>query len=244
MLKNLFDYQDSLAVLNNDGSLQDKLTSIHEVITATFDFIDRIAIAVYEHDTDELKTFIASCHGENGEKLSFENIARYPVYNSEFNRPFTLQDQINICWEEQLDNEPLIYDCAEAVELETFVRNLAKGQTINVEINDKLRTWYDEGKRLYSTRFGQLDMSCKQCHEHYVGQRLRGQVLTQGQSNGFPEYRLGSGRITSLHRRLTECFISFRAEPFEYGSPEFISLELFLHARSNGLKIETPAVRY
>jgi HD-GYP domain-containing protein (c-di-GMP phosphodiesterase class II) len=65
MLKNLFDYQDSLAVLNNDGSLQDKLTSIHEVITTTFEFIDRIAIAVYEHDTDELKTFVASCHGEN-----------------------------------------------------------------------------------------------------------------------------------------------------------------------------------
>ncbi len=65
MLKNLFDYQDSLAVLNNDGSLQDKLTSIHEVITATFDFIDRIAIAVYEQSSDELKTFVASCHGEN-----------------------------------------------------------------------------------------------------------------------------------------------------------------------------------
>ncbi len=65
MLKKLFDYQDSLAVLNNDGTLQDKLTSIHEVITTTFDFIDRIAIAVYEQDTEELKTFVASCHGEN-----------------------------------------------------------------------------------------------------------------------------------------------------------------------------------
>ncbi len=65
MLKNLFDYQDSLAVLNEDSSLHDKLTSLHEVITVTFEFIDRIAIAVYEHETDILKTFVASCHGEN-----------------------------------------------------------------------------------------------------------------------------------------------------------------------------------
>jgi len=65
MLKNLFEYQDSLAILNDDSSLHDKLTSVHEVITATFEFIDRIAIAVYEHETDILKTFVASCHGEN-----------------------------------------------------------------------------------------------------------------------------------------------------------------------------------
>jgi len=65
MLKNLFDYQDSLAVLNDEATLHEKLTSLHEVITATFGFIDRIAIAVYEQETDCLKTFIASCHGEN-----------------------------------------------------------------------------------------------------------------------------------------------------------------------------------
>lgn len=65
MHKNLFEYQDSLAILNNNGSLQDKLTSIHEVITVTFPYIDRIAVAVFEEETDMLKTFVASCYGEN-----------------------------------------------------------------------------------------------------------------------------------------------------------------------------------
>jgi hypothetical protein len=74
--------------------------------------------------------------------------------------------------------------------------------------------------------------------------RLRGQTLTQGQANGFPEYRLGSGRVTGPHRRFSECFRSFRAEPFELGSPEYIDLEVFVTARGNGLPIETPAVRY
>ena len=73
---------------------------------------------------------------------------------------------------------------------------------------------------------------------------LRGQRLSQGQANGFPEYRLGRGRITSFQQRMTECFVSFRAEPFQPGSEEYDLLELYVTARGNGLPIETPAVRF
>lgn len=186
----------------------------------------------------------ATCHGENGEKLDTRKIASYPVYNHEFKEPYTLQMQINLCWEDQLDNVPFIYDCVDLVALETFVRYKARGEEVNVDVSGALKPYYEAGMELYNTRFGQLDMSCAQCHDNYAGQKLRGQILTQGQTNGFPEYRLGSGRITSLHRRIRECFISFRAEPFDLGSEENINLEIFLHARGNGLKIETPAVRY
>jgi sulfur-oxidizing protein SoxA len=34
-----------------------------------------------------------------------------------------------------------------------------------------------------------------------------------------------------------------RAEPFSYGSPEFIALELYLMDRAKGMAVETPAVR-
>jgi ABC-type Fe3+/spermidine/putrescine transport system ATPase subunit len=51
------------------------------------------------------------------------------------------------------------------------------------------------------------------------------------------------GEITSLHKRLRLCFISFRAEANEPGSEVFKLLELYLMYRGNGLKIETPAVR-
>jgi len=186
----------------------------------------------------------ATCHGENGEKLNPKSIARYPIYNEEFGEPFTLQKQINLCWEDQLDNVPFIDDCVEIVALETFVRHKAKGETVNVDVTGPLKPYYEAGKELYNTRFGQLDMACKHCHDYNAGKKLRGQVLSQGQSNGFPEYRLGTGRITSLQRRLRECFVSFRATPFDFGAKEWINLEVYLHARGNGLKIETPAVRY
>jgi len=186
----------------------------------------------------------ASCHGENGSKLDPKHIASYPVYNAEEQRPFTLQEQINFCVMERLDNVPFVYDCVELVELEAYVRNLAKGEAVNVDISGPLKPFYEAGKQLYHTRFGQMNMACNVCHDQFAGQHLRGQVLSQGQSNGFPEYRLGSGKMTGLHGRFQECFQSFRAKPFDRGSAEYINLELYLHARGNGLPIETPAVRY
>ena len=186
----------------------------------------------------------ASCHGDRGEKLDLKRIAAYPLYNEELKRPFTLQEQINLCWEDQLDNVPYVYDCVEVVALEAFVRGLARGEKVNVAIDERLKPFYEEGEKLYHTRFGQLDLSCAHCHDYFSGRHLRGQTLSQGQSNGFPEYRLGSGKMTSLHGRVEECFRSFRAEPFDRGDPRLINLELYLNARGNGLPIETPAVRY
>ncbi len=186
----------------------------------------------------------AGCHGINGSKLSTKHIAKYPVYSKELQRPITLQRQIHLCWEDQLENIPLIYDSNDSVALETYVRYLARGEVVDVDITGPMKPFYDAGEELYNMRFGQIDMACVHCHVYHQGKRLRGQVLSQGQSNGFPEYRLGSGRITSLHRRLSECFVSFRAQPFSFGSEELINLEVYVHARGNGLKIETPAVRY
>lgn len=186
----------------------------------------------------------ASCHGKDGSKFDLKRLASYPRYNAEFQKPFTLQEQINLCWEDNLGNVPFVYDCVDLLELETYVRHLARGEKVNVTITEELKPFYEMGERLYHTRFGQLNMACANCHDYYAGQKLRGQVLSQGQSNGYPAYRLGSGKITGLHGRFAECFTSFRAEPFDRGSIEYISLEVYLHARGNGLEIETPAIRY
>ncbi len=186
----------------------------------------------------------ASCHGEDGVSLKKSRIAEYPIYSYESQRPITLQEQVNICWQDKLDNIPFIYDCADAVALETYVRYLARGEVINVDVSGPMQPYFKAGEELYNMRVGQLDMACIHCHVYHQGQKLRGQTLSQGHSNGFPEYRLQTGQITSLHRRFTECFVTFRAKPFDLGSEDFINLEIYVHARGNGLKIETPAVRY
>lgn len=73
---------------------------------------------------------------------------------------------------------------------------------------------------------------------------IRGQKISQGQANGFPAYRLGTGEITNLHQRIQQCLNLLRADPFETDSEEIKLLGLYIMSRSNGLAIETPAVRH
>lgn len=186
----------------------------------------------------------ASCHGEGGAKLDVKAIARYPVFDNSLGGLVTLQERINHCWEISLDRFPLEPGHSDLIALETFVRHLAKGEKVDVQTDGAMAPLLAKGEELYKTRFGQLDMACQHCHVQHQGQMLRGQRLSQGQANGFPEYRLGKGRITSFQQRLGECFVSFRAEPFEAGSEQADLLELYVTARGNGLPIETPAVRF
>ena len=49
--------------------------------------------------------------------------------------------------------------------------------------------------------------------------------------------------LGSLQRRLRNCMFGMRAEPYAYGSPEHVELELYLMWRARGLAVEAPAVR-
>jgi len=184
----------------------------------------------------------ADCHGAEGEELDPARIAAYPVYDAE-RGPVTLQAQINHCYAERLDEFPMLYDAEELIALETFVRHLARGEAVNVDISGPMRAHYEAGRALFETRIGQRDMACVQCHETYVGQHLRGQVLSQAQVNGFPIYRITDGEIMSLHQKFRGCYATLRAMPYQAGSEEYIDLEVYMTARGNGLPIETPAIR-
>jgi sulfur-oxidizing protein SoxA len=185
-----------------------------------------------------------SCHGPDGEPLDTKQIARYPVYSDRLKRPVTLRGQILTCHNERMGGTQLDYASKGALQLETFVRRLALGETVNVDISGPMEPHYEAGKKLYRTRWGQVDIACHQCHDYHAGGTFRGQILSQGQSNGFPVYRYTEGQIAGLQERITECLVNLRAEPYPIGSQEYINLEAYMSARSNGLKIETPGIRY
>ena len=107
-----------------------------------------------------------------------------------------------------------------------------------------MKPFIDKGHEIYTTRAGQLDMACNQCHDYYSGLKLRAQTLSQGQTNGFPNYRLKNGKINGAQSRFTGCYGQFRAEGYKKGSDEFTALEAYIHSRGNGLSIETPSVRF
>jgi sulfur-oxidizing protein SoxA len=186
----------------------------------------------------------ADCHGEDGARLDARRIARYPVYSEELKHAVTLHGQIQRCWKERLGNPPIGYRDEELLPLETFVRYLARGEPVTVDASGALAPYYAAGRELFHQRFGQVDIACHQCHDYHAGQMFRGQVLSQGQTNGFPVYRFTEGQVTGLQERITQYLTKLRAEPFAGDSPEYLDLEVYLSARSNGLRIETPAIRY
>jgi len=185
----------------------------------------------------------SDCHCEDGLKMDTKSIARHPVYSENNAGIITLQERISLC-RNNIGSKPLPANHPELIALETFVRNRAHGETVNIQADGPMAGLLEKGEKIYQTRFGLIDMSCSHCHFLYPGQMIRGQIISQGQGNGFPAYRLDIGEITNLHQRIQQCLTLMRAEPFAADSEEIKLLGMYLMSRSNGLKIETPAVRY
>jgi sulfur-oxidizing protein SoxA len=124
-----------------------------------------------------------------------------------------------------------------------LIASEGRGQVVNVAIDGPVESTWEQGREIYYTRFGQLELSCANCHEQNYGNNIRADHLSQGQINGFPTYRLKQANLVSVHNRFRGCIRDTRAETYSVGSPEFVALELYVMSRSNGLTVEGPAVR-
>jgi sulfur-oxidizing protein SoxA len=114
---------------------------------------------------------------------------------------------------------------------------------VDVKIDGPAQSTWEKGKEMYYTRYGQLELSCANCHEQNYDNYIRADHLSQGQINGFPVYRLKQANLITAHNRFKGCIRDTRAETFGEGSPEFVALELYVGSRGNGLSVEAPSVR-
>jgi sulfur-oxidizing protein SoxA len=184
----------------------------------------------------------ASCHGNAVQSMKGV-AARYPRFLERFNRPINLEQRINLCRTERQHAPAFAYESQQLLALTAFVAHQSRGKPIDVDVTGPARPFFEVGRELYQTRFGQLNLSCAHCHEQNWGRKLRGETISQGHGNGYPAYRLDWQTLGSLHRRLQNCHTAIRAQPFKLGSLEYVNLELFLAGQARGLPIETPAVR-
>lgn len=180
----------------------------------------------------------ATCHGD---VASLRGIAaRYPAFDAKRDRPVTLEQRINVCRTEHMNAPAFGWNDDELLSLSALVGLQSRGMALAAEPREP---FLSEGAALFRQRMGQLNLSCAQCHEDRSGLRLAGSLIPQGHPNGYPEYRLEWQGMGSFYRRLRNCMIGVRAEPFPPDSREAAALALFLAVRANGMRIETPAVR-
>lgn len=184
----------------------------------------------------------ASCHEDAADSMASAG-AHMPKWNKALDKPINLEQQINLCRTERMEAEPWKWESSQLLGMTAFVKNQSRGEPVSVQTDGPMKPWFDKGKELYYTRVGQLDMACSSCHEDYYGKQIRADMLSQGQTNGFPTYRFKWQKIGSLHRRFKGCMQNIRATPFKVGSDEFLALELYTAWRGQGLPVETPAVR-
>lgn len=185
-----------------------------------------------------------SCQSCHGEASSMKGIAaHYPKFAKSAGKVIDLEQRINICRENGMQAAPFKWESRELLGLTTFVKMQSRWMPMDVAVDGPAAEAFAKGKEMFFQRRGQLDLSCAHCHVDLVGQKLRAETLSQGQTNGFPTYRLKWQKLGSLHKRLQGCFENTRAEPYPLGSDEFVDLELYLAWRSNGLPVETPSVR-
>jgi len=184
----------------------------------------------------------ADCHGDA--KTSMKGIAaRYPAFDKTLGRPVTLDQRINLCRANHQQATPLPYESRDLLVLSAYVAHQSRGVAITAGDDPQLTPFVAQGHDLFMQREGQLNLACTNCHDDNFDKRLAGAPITQGQPTGYPLYRLEWQTLGSIERRLRSCMTGVRAQPFDYGSPELVALELYLMSRARGMPMETPAVR-
>jgi sulfur-oxidizing protein SoxA len=173
--------------------------------------------------------------------------AAYPRFDAGKAEVVTLETSINDCRVAN-DEKPIAYDARELIDLTSFLAYRARGKKIDVRIPDDepgALAAYEDGKRFYYSKRGQLNFACADCHVTSVGLRVRADRLSAslGHPTHFPVYRSKLSGMITLHQRFSGCVRDVRAKPFELQSPEFRNLEFFLAYMSNGLTINGPGAR-
>ena len=183
----------------------------------------------------------ASCH--NAAATSMKGVgATYPKYDAHSKTVIDLEQRINL-ERQRMGAAPWAWESEQLLAMTAFLKLQSRGMPVNVDTSGPAHATWASGKTFYETRRGQLDMACAQCHVQNNNNKLRTEILSQGQTNGFPTYRLSWQTLGSVQRRFRECNEQIRAEPLPYGSPQYVALELYLAAAGKGLPIEAPSVR-
>ena len=170
----------------------------------------------------------------------------YPMFDAKEGKVVTLELAINRCREAN-GEVPYSYVKDEMASLTAYMAYTSRGKPMDIKIPDDPRALeaYENGKRYFYTRRGQLNFSCATCHVQSPGERIRAEILAPayGILNAMPIYRSEWNGMGTISRRFVTCNSQTRAVPLEPQSDEYRDVEYFLSYVANGLPIAGPGAR-
>ncbi|PZX38947.1 diheme cytochrome SoxA (sulfur oxidation) [Roseinatronobacter thiooxidans] len=182
----------------------------------------------------------ADCHGDVESMAGVRAVMPKVNENGEL---WSMQNYINNCRTERMGADAWGWNSEPMKDVTSLISLQSRGMPVAVKIDGEAAEFWEKGREMYYTRFGQLELSCANCHEDNWGRMIRADHLSQGMSNGFPTYRLKNASIVPLHQRFRGCIRDTRGESFAEGSQEFRELELYVSSRGLGLPVEGISVR-
>ncbi|MHB1144270.1 MAG: sulfur oxidation c-type cytochrome SoxA [Thiobacillus sp.] len=186
------------------------------------------------------KTY-ASCLPGGGKMIA----GNYPLFDEAKGKVVTLIDAINDCRVANGEEAYKVTDAKTMGTLTAYMRTLSDGMMMNVKVEGpKATAAYEEGKKTFFTRKGQLNFACSTCHVQNAGTRLRSELISPavGHAVHWPVFR-GGDNLVMLQNRYEGCFKSVRAVPAPAGSATMNNLEYFHSALSNGLPMKASVFR-
>lgn len=135
--------------------------------------------------------------------------------------------------------------------LVAWISGVSRGMRFKLpQSHPKERDMYEAGKRIFFLRAGPYDFSCASCHGQ-AGKRIRLQDLpelttAQGAAAGFgawPAYRVSSGELWGMQRRLNDCFRQQRFPYPGYASDATIALSVYMGVTAQGGESIAPALK-
>lgn len=170
----------------------------------------------------------------------------YPYFDEKQGKVVTLELAVNQCLENN-GEKPFSYTKDDMASVTAYMAFTSRGKPFDIKIPKDPRALaaYENGKRYFYTRRGQLNFSCATCHVQTPGNHIRAEVLAPalGILNAMPIYRSAWGGMGTTSRRFTTCNSQVRAVPLTPQDDEYRDLEYYLSYVSNGLPISGPGAR-
>jgi sulfur-oxidizing protein SoxA len=135
--------------------------------------------------------------------------------------------------------------------LVAYVSAESRGLKMNLpQLHAKEREMYEVGKRVFFFRGGPYDFSCASCHGE-AGKRIRLQDLPDltknpGDGVGFaawPAYRVSSGELWGMQRRLFDCYRQQRFPAPGYASDATVALGVYMGVNAKGAESIAPSIK-
>ncbi|TFV45496.1 sulfur oxidation c-type cytochrome SoxA [Bradyrhizobium niftali] len=170
----------------------------------------------------------------------------YPYFDTKEGKVVTLELALNRCREAN-GEAPYSYVKDEMASLTAYMAFTSRGKPMDIKIPDDPRALaaFENGKRYFYTRRGQMNFSCASCHVQSPGERIRAEILAPalGILNAMPIYRSEWSGMGTTSRRFVTCNSQTRAVPLEPQADEYRDVEYFLSYVANGLPISGPGAR-